>query len=182
MKANRLKRGFTLLELSVVILMGMAISTMLMALFNQQLAFLQLFKTQSFLIDEAPLISLQVNRLVSKSERFRLHATVADALAGRNATLAASPVLVMNFRQPDGAMRATILSYEDHQLKYYIVPTNGVLGAGQWTVTRKPRDVSFAVVDGVLRMTLTGPAFEEITYSGTVQSGESIDSSGTTRQ
>ena len=182
MKANRLKRGFTLLELTVVILMGMAISAMLMALFNQQLAFLQLFKAQSFLIDEAPIISMQVNRLVSKAERFRLHATVADALSGTNARLTASPVLVMNFRQPDGSMRATILSYEDNALKYYIVPQAGPIGAAQWTLTKKPSNVSFTINNGILQLTLTGPAGEEITYSGTVQSGESIDRSGTINQ
>jgi hypothetical protein len=49
------------------------------------------------------------------------------------------------------------------------VPTNGVLGNPQWSVTNKPDDVVFTMQQGVLRMTLTGPAGEEITYSGTMQ-------------
>ena len=84
-----------------------------------------------------------------------------------------SPVVVMNFRQPDGTMRASILSFENRDtgpaLYYYVVPTSGVLGDAQWYVTNKPTNVAFAVEQGVLRMTLTGPAGEQITYSGTMQ-------------
>ncbi|MFT4175343.1 MAG: hypothetical protein QM627_01690 [Luteolibacter sp.] len=175
-------RGVTLIELTIAILMGMMIVGMLMAVFNQQLTFLKLFRAQNFLIDEAPMISMQVNRLVSKAERFRLHATTADALAGQNATAGPAPVLVMNYRQPDGSMRATMLSYENDQLLYYIVPTSAVLGEAQWTVTRRPSDVSFSIEDGVLRMTLTGPAGERIIYSGTVQSTGAIQFNGTENQ
>ena len=79
---------------------------MVLALFNQQLAFLKIYRAQNFLTEEAPLISMYVSRLVGKADRFRLHDTVADALAGANPRLTASPVVVMNFRQPDGTMRA----------------------------------------------------------------------------
>jgi hypothetical protein len=44
-----------------------------------------------------------------------------------------------------------------------------VLGAPQWTVTRKPKDVLFTMESGILRMKLTGPDDEEIIYSGTMQ-------------
>ena len=55
------------------------------------------------------------------------------------------------------------------QLYYYLVPTTGVLGAPQFSVTSKPTDVRFAIEQGVLRMRLTGPAGERITYSGIMQ-------------
>ncbi|MFT3992581.1 MAG: hypothetical protein QM680_14390 [Luteolibacter sp.] len=178
----RKRRGFTLVELTITILLGMAIVGMLMAVFNQQLLFLKLFRTQNFLIDEAPMINMQVSRLVSKAERFRLHETTADALKGTGAVSSDAKVLVMNFRQPDGSMRATMLSWENNQLLYYIVPTEGELGAAQWTVTNKPFAVTFGIVDGVLRMTLTGTAGEQITYSGTVQSSGAIQFDGTASQ
>ena len=63
-------------------MMGMATGAMVLALFNQQLAFLKIFKAQNFLTDEAPIISMYVSRLVGKADRFRLHDSVADALAG----------------------------------------------------------------------------------------------------
>lgn len=170
---QHLRRGFTLIELSLAILMGMGTAIILLAVFQQQLAFLKLYKSQSFLTDEAPIISMYVSRLVGKADRFRLHDSVANALAGTNARLTASPVVVLNYRQPDGTMRATILSYENkgsgNALYYYVVPVSGVLGTPQWAVTKSPTNVSFAMTNGILQMTLTGPNSEQITYSGTMQ-------------
>jgi prepilin-type N-terminal cleavage/methylation domain-containing protein len=170
---TRKRRGFTLIELSVAMMVGITIATLVMAIFNQQLAFLRLFRQQSFLNEEAPLVSLHVSRLIGKADRYRLHDTLEDALAGRNPRLTDCPVLVMNFRQPDGPMRATILSFEDRgtgpELYHYVVPVTGLLGAPQWSVTNKPTDVRFFMDQGVLRMRLTGPGGEQIIYSGTMQ-------------
>ena len=171
--SNRNRRGFTLIELSVAIMLGMATGSMVLTLFNQQLAFLRILKDQSFLSEEAPIISSYVSRLIGKADRFRLHASVADALSGTNPRLTASPVVVLNFKQPDGSIRATILSFETptagRGLYNYVVPVAGVLAPPTWAVTKAPSDVSFAVEQGVLRMRLTGPRSEQITYSGTMQ-------------
>ena len=168
-----MRRGFTLIELSLALMMAMVTGSMVLALFNQQLAFLRMYQTQNFLTEDAPLISMHVSRLLGKAERFRLHDTVADALAGTNARLTASPVLVLNFRQLDGTLRASILSFENRgagaALYYYVVPVSGVLGTPQWYVSKKPTNVSFTMEQGVLRMILTGPAGEQIVYSGTMQ-------------
>ena len=168
-----LRRGFTLIELSVAMAMGMVTGSMVLALFNQQLAFLKIYHAQNFLTEEAPVISMYVSRLIGKADRFRLHDSVADALAGKNPRTASSPVVVLNFRQPDGTMRASILSFENRGTKpalyYYVVPVSGVLGEPQWSVTSQPTNVEFVMEQGVLRMTLTGPAGERITFSGTMQ-------------
>ncbi len=167
------RRGFTLVELSVAMMVGMMVSAMILALFNQQLAFIKIYQTQSFLTDEAPVISTYVSKLVGKADRFRLHDSLDDAKAGINPRLTASPVVVLNFRQPDGTMRAAILSFENRgsgpALYYYVVPTAGALTAPQWAVTTKAANVAFTMEQGVLRMTITGPAGERITYSGTMQ-------------
>jgi hypothetical protein len=167
------RRGFTLIELTIAMVLGIAIGGMVISLFNQQLVFLNLYRSQSFLTEEAPLISLNVSRIIGKADRFRLHDSLDDALAGSNPRLTASPVVVLNFRQPDGTMRATILSFEDRgngpALYHYVVPVTGVLGAPQWFISNKPANVWFTIEQGVLRMTLTGPAGEQITYSGTMQ-------------
>jgi hypothetical protein len=164
------RKGFTLIELSLAIMLGMAIGAMSLALFNQQLAFLRIYRAQNFLTEEAPIISMHVSKLVGKAERFRLHDSVADALSGANPRSAASPVLVLNFRQPDGVIRAGILSFEDRgsglALYYYVVPLSGVLGTPQWHITKVPTQVVFAVEQGILRMSLSGPNGELITYSG----------------
>ena len=167
------RRGYTLLELTVAMSTGIAIAVLILMLVNQQIAFLRIYQAQSFLTDEAPMISLHVSRLVGKADRFRLHDSVEDALSGTNPRTSDSPVVALNYRQPDGTMRASILAYQNlgtgPALYYYVVPATGVLGDPQWAVTTKPTDVRFAMEQGVLRMTITGPAGERITYSGTMQ-------------
>lgn len=164
------KHGFTLLELTVAMLVGITISAMLMALLNQQIAFLRIFRAQSFLNEEAPIVSHHVSKLLLNAERFRLHASLDDALDGVNPRLTDSPVVVLNFRQPDGTVRAGILSFEDRgdgdALYYYVVPVSGVLGEPEWAITNKPTNVSFFVESGIIRTRLTGPAGEVITFSG----------------
>lgn len=172
---RRIRRGMTIVELALAMSLGVAIAAVLMVLVNQQLTFIRIFNVQSFLMEEAPLVSMHVGRIAGKADRFRLHASVADALAGRNPRLGSSPVLFMTFQQPDGTSRSTILSFETvnnvRQLNYYLVPAGAspTLGTPQWSVTRKARDVRFSVVEGVLRITLEGINGEEITYSGTMQ-------------
>jgi len=167
------RRGFTLIELTIAMVLGIAIGGLVISLFNQQLAFLNLYRSQSFLNEEAPLISMSVSRIVGKADRFRLHESMEDALAGANPRLTNSPVVVLNFRQPDGTVRAAILSFEDRgagpALYYYVVPVSGVLGEPQLSISNKPANVGFAIEQGVLRMTLDGPAGEQITYSGSMQ-------------
>lgn len=175
MKRNphHIRSGFTLVELSVALMMGMMIGAMLLALFNQQLAFLKIYQAQDFISEEAPVINSYVSKLVGRADRFRLHDSLTDAKAGANARLTESPVVVLNYKQPDGTLRASILSFEDRgtgpALYYYVVPAVGVLTTPQWAITTKAADVRFAMDQGVLRMTLTGPAGEKITYSGTMQ-------------
>ena len=170
-----IRRGFTLIELSLAMGIGMAIATLVLMLVNQQLAFLNLLKAQDFLTEEAPMISLYVGKMAGKADRFRLHASVADALAGRDPRLTESPVMLMNFRQPDGTMRASILSFETQNgreaLNYYMVPVSAspTLGAPHWSITKKADDILFFVEEGILRMQITGPAQERVTYSGTMQ-------------
>jgi len=169
----RARRGFTILELTVTIMVGMTTGATILAMLNQQVAFLKIFRAQSFLNEEAPIISNHIAKLLLNAERFRLHASVADALAGVNPRLTDSPVCVLNFRQPDGSVRAGILSFENrgqgNALYYYVVPVSGILSTPQWAVTTKPTNVIFFVESGIIRTRLTGPAGEELTFSGAMQ-------------
>lgn len=169
------RRGMTLIEVTLAMTLGLVVAGMLMALVGQQIAFLRTFSRQTFLIDEAPMVSMHVGRMAGKADRFSLHASVGDALADRNRRLSSSPVLLMTFQQPDGSIRSSIVSFEARngrqELNYYLVPASGTasLGTPQWSITRQAQNVAFTVEQGVLRMTLTGPAGERITYSGTMQ-------------
>jgi hypothetical protein len=171
--SKQLRKGFTLLELTLAMMLGMAIGAMVLVLFNQQLAFINLFKTQNFLTEEAPVVNMYVSKLVGRADRFRLHDSLEDALAGSNPRLTGSPVVVLNYRQPDGSMRASILAFQNlgsgSALYYYVVPVSGVLDAPQWYITKKATNVQFTVDQGLLRMTLTGPAGEQIIFTGAMQ-------------
>jgi prepilin-type N-terminal cleavage/methylation domain-containing protein len=168
-----IRRGFTLVELSLAMVMGSLAGAMILALFNQQIAFLQIYRTQNFLTEEAPIISAYLSRIIGGADRYRLHDSLDDALNGRNPRMGPSPVAVFNFRQPNGTMRATILSFEDRgegeQLYYYVVPEVGVIAEPEWSVSSAPANVEFVVEQGILRVILTGPAGEQITYSGAMQ-------------
>jgi hypothetical protein len=156
--------------MTVAMMVGLSVGATVLAMLNQQVAFLKIFRAQSVLHEEVPIISNHITKLLSTAERFRLHDSLPDALAGANPRLTDSPVLVLNYRQPDGSLRAGILSFEDRgqgdALYYYIVPVSGVLSAPQWAVTTEPTDISFSVESGILRTRLTGPAGEEVTFSG----------------
>jgi len=172
-RLSRLRRGYTLIELAVAISCGLVAAALLLALVNQQFAFLRIYRAQNFLIREAPLISTHMNRLIGQADRFRLHNSVADALAGTNPVMTNASVLVLNFQQPDGTTQAAMLAFQNlgggNALYYYLVPASGVLPAPGWAITRKANNVSFSIDAGVLRVTLTGPNNEQITYSGVMQ-------------
>lgn len=171
------RAGFTLIEMSVAILLGLAISGMTLGLFQQQLTFLQIYKSQSFLSEEAPIVGMYVSKLVGKADRFGLHTTLAEAVAGNGANNGPSDFAVLKFRQPGGAICSAVLAFQNIGgrgvgLYYYVIPTNGVVPAPQWAVMRPAavgggaRGGTFTVVGGVLTMTLTGENNEVITYSG----------------
>ncbi len=102
------------------------------------------------------MISNYVSKMVGRADRFRLHDSLAAALANENVRTTASPVVVLNYRQPDGSMRASILAFQNlgsgPALYYYVVDAAGGIGTPQWTVTRRPSDVSFLMENGILRM------------------------------
>jgi hypothetical protein len=54
-------------------------------------------------------------------------------------------------------------------LYYHLVPESGALPEPEWFVSDRVSDVKFSMEEGILRMRLTGPSGEQITYSGTMQ-------------
>lgn len=170
---TRRPTGFTLIELTLATFIGLAVGAMTLAVVNQQFAFLRIYGAQSFLSEEAPIINSYISKLVSQASRYRLHNNLSQALAGTNMVMTNAPVILLNFQQPDGTQRASILAYQDlgsgPALYYYVVPASGSVSTPQWIVTRRPTNIRFSIESGVLRVRLTGPAGEEIIYSGNMQ-------------
>ena len=169
-RAKKLRRAFTLLELTMALAIGMVIGGIVLAMFNQQIAFLRIFRAQSFLSEEAPLVGSHISKLLMNAERYQLFANFNDAERERNATLDESPVIRIYYRQIDGTPVSGILSFDPiaGRLDYY-VETGGVFNAPQWAVTTRAEDVKFLMQSGIIRCQLTGPADEQITFSGSMQ-------------
>lgn len=170
---RRGRRGYTLLELSLAMAVGILVAGMSLMLFNQQMAFLRIFRAQDFLTREAPLINNYVVRVIGGAEGYALYRDMASLRNGDAAVLDGATVLVLRYKLAEGGERASILSFEDPGtglgLYYRVIPESGVLGALDLALSKQPASVSFAVEQGVLRMYLGGPNGEELVYSGTQQ-------------
>lgn len=172
---SRRKRGYTLLELTLALSLGMIVASISLLLFNQQIAFVKIYKAQDFLTREAPLVNNYINRVIGSAEGYRLYSTISSLRNGEAPVLADAKTLVMRYRLPDGSLRSSVISFDDpgsgagQGLYYRLVPATGVVGNPDWAITKAPTDVTFSIEQGILRMRLTGPNSEELIYSGTEQ-------------
>jgi prepilin-type N-terminal cleavage/methylation domain-containing protein len=167
----RKKKGFTLIELTIAMGIGILTSSMLLGLFNQQATFLTLYNQQNFLTTEAPMVNLFVSRLVGKSDSYRFFNSLNDANNGVNGVVGPARFVSLDYRQPDGTVKTAILAFDvtvAHRGLYYY--TKGAIADPQWAISKRPADVQFTMDRGIMVMTVTGPAGEVITYSGSTQS------------
>lgn len=138
-------RGFTIIELTVTLVIGLMIATTSMALFNNQLTYFRLVQTQDFMIEEAPQINNTLNSIVSR----------ADAM------LVEEDKITLSFNNPgDNTTITAEIIYENDILKYQTADS-------EWDISTQLKDVDFSVNSGVLTIKLTGPNDGEINFSTT---------------
>ncbi len=167
---RRTRRGYTLVELTLAMMTGIMVVVMLLALFNQQVTFLRIFHAQSFLTTEAPIINNYLVRVIGSAEGYRLYPSIEALRSGTAApVLQDAPVLMLRFKEPDGTFRASVLSFEEGEGLYYRRVTGDGISEPEWALSKEPTDVTFFVEEGILRVRLTGPNQEQITYSGVQQ-------------
>lgn len=170
----RRRRAYTLVELALAMGLGLVIATITLALFNQQMTFLRIFKAQDFLTREAPLINNYVVRVVGRAEGFQLYGNMDNLRDGDPPVLVGANVMVLRFRGPDGVAKASVVSFEavdgDTGLYYRVIAPDGSIPAEpDWAISRQPTGVNFTLNTGILQMTITGPNNEQLVYSGTEQ-------------
>lgn len=174
------KRGYTLVELTVMILVGLIIATMTLTLLNNQIASFGIIKTQNFLVADAPQINNTLNRIVSRANSFRLYPTFTDVTNATNPTINNAQTLVLLFQSSGqaGALNAAptfgVIGFNaaTNSLDYY--STNDLTTLNQntspsWNISKQVNNVNYNVINGVLRLTITGPNGGTITYSTTTQ-------------
>ncbi|NJM37302.1 MAG: hypothetical protein HC845_05205 [Akkermansiaceae bacterium] len=180
-------RGVTLLELTVVILLGLLMAGMLMGLAQQQITFLNLLSRQNFLVDEAPLLNNYINRVISKADRFSVHAAVpaAGARVADAAILGAGPTLKLTYNLPDGTNRESVLYFRRAALgnpgglflRTFQPGAGGALNTEVtlYSATSVTTNIIFSIGAvgspnaGLLVVTLNGPQNETIAFAGTTQ-------------
>lgn len=144
-------KGFTLLELTVVMIVGLMIAMISLSLFNQQLAIFNILRTQRFMIREAPLINGMLNSLISRAS-------------------------ALNVDEENNTLTLTYTDPKDNTTSTAnIVFTNGTLtyqntGGSAWNISTQldPDDgIAYTVENGILTFKLTGPNGGEINYSTT---------------
>lgn len=172
-KIAKKKRGFTLIELSVVMILVVMISTTLGTMLSQQLQFFRWWHTQKFIAEDAPLINSLFVRIYSNADAFRIHSTKAGALAGTGGATADGAAMLLGFSQPDGTTAYGVVEYDSaaQKLLYNNVTVDAATGdrsqGSQWTIASGVADASFDIVDSTMQLTMTGPYGGQITYAAT---------------
>lgn len=167
--------GFTLIELTMAITVGLMIATMSITLFSSQLTSYQIIKAQNFLVEESPQISNTLNSIISRANFFQMYTTLDDATTGENSVIIDGKVLALKFEDPGDTSNSSygVIHFDatDKILNYYHVENMAELAVAtpSWKISSQVSDADFFVQNGVLRITLTGPNAEAITYSATTQ-------------
>ena len=172
----RRSRAYTLIELTLAMSVGMGLALMMLAIFNQQLAFLKIFNVQSFLTTDGPALNNYLSRVLGSAEGFQLYETPEGFEDNVEPSETEASVLVLKFKEPGGSFRYSMLSFEDPdgekpQGLYFrhVSPTTLALGEAEWALSTRAADVEFSIDAGILKVKITGPNGEEITYGGTQQ-------------
>ena len=168
-------RGFTLIEMTVTLTVGMMIAVMSLTLFNSQLATYKILNAQNFLVKEAPQVSSTLNRIISRANFFQMYTSLDNATTGANSVIADGKVIALKFEDPSDSTNSSfgVIAYDspNETLNYYHVASMPGLAVAtpEWKISSHVSDSVFYVENGVLRIKLTGPNGEEIIYSATTQ-------------
>ncbi|MFD2159488.1 prepilin-type N-terminal cleavage/methylation domain-containing protein [Rubritalea tangerina] len=168
-KHRRTRLGYTLIELSVVLVLVVLISSTLVSMLNQQVSFYSWWNTQKFIAEDAPLTNSMVVRVFSKADDIEIFADRTSALTGGNGVVIDGEVILLGFLQGDGSKKYGMIEYDgdEDELVYNVLNDagNGVISS--WTIATGIADASFDVVNSVHQLTLTGPYGGQVTYATT---------------
>ena len=174
------RQGFTIVELTVVMLIGLMISAATLGLFSNQIAMFSTLRTQNFLLRDAPQINSTLNKIVPRANAFQMFASINN-LADANGVTADASVLALRFNSPTVAAQGdatlnftySVIAFDaaTGNLNYYnnlIAPS--AINANtppSWRISSNISNVVFFVQNGVIRARITGNSGEQITFSST---------------
>jgi prepilin-type N-terminal cleavage/methylation domain-containing protein len=183
MKKRQKQRGFSLIELSLVVGLSVVIGSAVVAMFNTNLQMMNQAVQYQFLAKDAPLVGLLLTKTIGNAEDYRIFASRNDALSGSPAVLT-GPAIRLWMRQPRGAtpdqpsdpIRQAILSFETiagHRGIYFFLAddTTGTFpSTPSWELaggelTNATFDLASANFPGVLLATLNGSYGDQYTFA-----------------
>ena len=180
-RLHSVAKAFTLLELTVMALVGTLIASMSLILFNTQVTSFQIIRTQDFLIHEAPQITNTLNQVIPRASFFRLYDTPANVSTGNSPVIANANTLVLEFRNIANAAqdnqaqttRFGVITIDptSNNLNYYNVadPSAFDINTPSWVISSQVSGAQFFVDQGVLRTQITAPNGSQFTHSSTTQ-------------
>jgi prepilin-type N-terminal cleavage/methylation domain-containing protein len=139
------RKGYTLIELSVVLVLIVMIAGILVSMLSQQVQFYTWWNTQKFIAEDAPLANNIVVRLFAKADTFSSN--------GSSMTL--------GFVEADGITRYGVISHAGSTLQY------SYNDQASWDIVRGVPEVNFNTVGDTLQFTMTGPYGGQVTYAAT---------------
>jgi len=176
-----LRRGFTLIEMTVVLVLAAVVAFASTMMLNQQVNFYRWLTAQNFILQEAPVANNLVVRILSQADAFRIHNNRADALSDTNGLTTGGTSLVIGFAKPDGTRQfgliefnivpgdATgVLTYTSLVRPPIVTPTvlPDLVVDSEWIITTGAANVTFGIdANGVLVMDMTGPKGGNIQYA-----------------
>lgn len=167
---QRARKGYTLIELSVVMVLVMLIASTLVAMLTQQTQFFRWWKTQDFIAEDAPLTNAMVVRLFAQADAFRIHRNRSSAMDGTNGVTAGGRAMLLGFTEGDGTKRKGVIWYAraTGALWYGVVNEDDTMpNRNRWIIASGISDATFSVVNGTMQITLTGPYGGQLTYAAT---------------
>jgi len=182
--AFRLRRGFTLIELTLVMVIGIMVATVSLTLFSQQMMMFSMMKTQDFMVNEAPQINSLLNKIIPQADSFMIYSS-ADKVANGEPEQVGGQAIVLRF---DGLNRASAGDWElDKSFSVIVFGEDDEGGNGKlsyysgikdlatfdpskpsWVISSQVSHATFFIDKGVLRIKIRGPHDGEITYSESV--------------
>lgn len=168
-------RGMTLIELSIAIMIAVTLAGATMGMLSQQLSFSRMVQNQTFLLEDCPSINNLLSRMLGRVDSYRIYGDIDAAKAGGAAVLTGGNAIVLIYRDSLNRTSRTIVAAENLndgtvRLGVYILNGSTWGTSPDWVISTELADAEFFVQSGVLRIRLTGPNNEQITYSGHTQS------------
>ena len=176
--ASPLRRaGFTLVEMSLAMVLIMGLGLSLLIMLNSHLQFMEWARRQSFVARETPRITNLLGRLLNQADHFFIYESEA-ALGNASATPSLSGSAVkLFFNTPEGggareqhlvltqSADSTLLRLIDAQDDSGWTVAAGHPAAGDLEAIGL-QNASFALDQGLLRVTLLGPSGEQVHFYG----------------